>query len=274
MQHIAVAIDLNHQPELLLAHGLRLALAHRCHLSVVLVVAQESDQEAWCRLPGIPALLRRWGLISTAPTPGELLALGLHVKPIITHGDDVAQALMDTVKQLAPELLILGTHGRTGLDRLRRGSVAASLTRDWLGLTLVVGPHAALVLPEDSRVELDHVLIPASSVRDSHAAVRAVQRLLGEPAAANPRVSMLHVGQTATPPDFPVDTPATWRLERLQRLGQVVPTILDFASGASVDLIAMATSGPNSWLDNLVGTNTERVVQGASCPVLVVPVPD
>ena len=69
-----------------------------------------------------------------------------------------------------------------------------------------------------------------------------------------------------------VDPPAvnglTW--ERRCVEGEVVPSILAAAAGS--DLIAMATDGRNGFLDALRGSHTERVLRGAKCPLLALPV--
>ena len=42
---------------------------------------------------------------------------------------DVAQAILSVAKEIAADLIVLGTHGRTGLSRLLMGSVAEKVVR-------------------------------------------------------------------------------------------------------------------------------------------------
>jgi nucleotide-binding universal stress UspA family protein len=56
--------------------------------------------------------------------------------------------------------------------------------------------------------------------------------------------------------------------------GDPVDHILASAETNEADLIVMAKRGQRTVLDALRGSTTERVVRGARCPVLVVPVRD
>lgn len=53
------------------------------------------------------------------------------------------ESLLAHIAVVRPDLVILGTHGRSGLDRLLLGSVAAALLRECPCSTLVVTPEAA-----------------------------------------------------------------------------------------------------------------------------------
>ena len=79
---------------------------------------------------------------------------------------------------------------------------------------------------------------------------------------------ILHVNGGVLPQfDRPETQACVWK--ELRRKGDVAPTILDAARDA--DLIVMATEGRHGVVDALRGSVTERVVRGASCPVLAVP---
>lgn len=51
--------------------------------------------------------------------------------------------ILDRVEQWGPDLVILGTHGRSGFERFLLGSVAATVVRDGWTSVLVVPPQAA-----------------------------------------------------------------------------------------------------------------------------------
>ncbi len=51
--------------------------------------------------------------------------------------------------------------------------------------------------------------------------------------------------------------------------GRVWDQICRTARAEKVDLIVMSTRGHDSLADRIVGSNTERVVRHAPCPVLV-----
>ena len=56
------------------------------------------------------------------------------------------------------------------------------------------------------------------------------------------------------------------------RPGEPEEGILKIAEELKIDLIVMATEGRHGFIDALKGTTTERVLRGAPCPVLAVPI--
>jgi nucleotide-binding universal stress UspA family protein len=46
-----------------------------------------------------------------------------------SHGDRIASVIEDEAKSWQADLIVIGTHGRTGLDRLLLGSVAEGVVR-------------------------------------------------------------------------------------------------------------------------------------------------
>jgi nucleotide-binding universal stress UspA family protein len=56
------------------------------------------------------------------------------------------------------------------------------------------------------------------------------------------------------------------------REGPVAETIFAVASEIGADIIAMPTAGRQGMLDEFRGSDTERVLREAPCPVLAIPV--
>jgi nucleotide-binding universal stress UspA family protein len=56
------------------------------------------------------------------------------------------------------------------------------------------------------------------------------------------------------------------------RVGQDVPqTIVQYAKNHAIDLIIMATHGRTGLAHAVLGSNAEKVLRAATCPVLVIP---
>jgi nucleotide-binding universal stress UspA family protein len=55
------------------------------------------------------------------------------------------------------------------------------------------------------------------------------------------------------------------------REGLMVPVIREVIEEEVIDLIVMGTLGVSGWKELLIGSNTERVIRYAPCPVLVIP---
>ena len=53
---------------------------------------------------------------------------GIKVKTILTHGEPVS-VILETIKEGGHDLIIMGTHGKSGLTRLVLGSIAENVVR-------------------------------------------------------------------------------------------------------------------------------------------------
>lgn len=74
---------------------------------------------------------------------GQGAAEGLQVTERLARGDAFEEILV-RARDLVPDLLAVGTHGRSGFERLMIGSVAADVVRSAPVNVLVVPPEAAL----------------------------------------------------------------------------------------------------------------------------------
>jgi nucleotide-binding universal stress UspA family protein len=117
---------------------------------------------------------------------------------------------------------------------------------------------------------LRRVLFPVAPQPRPEAAVDRTHGLLAQLGFAGP-VEVLHVGDSSSMPgvDLPTGNGMDWR--RRAVAGEVVPTILAEAEATATDLIVMPTEGHHGFLDALRGSTTERVLRGATCPVLALP---
>ena len=61
------------------------------------------------------------------------------------------------------------------------------------------------------------------------------------------------------------------QIEAAIEAGLMVPVVKKVAEDEFADLIVIGTMGASGWKEMLVGSNTERVIRHAPCPVLVIP---
>ncbi|MEB3198877.1 MAG: universal stress protein [Candidatus Sericytochromatia bacterium] len=68
--------------------------------------------------------------------------LGLKAK---THGreGDPAHEIVALAGELAADILVLGAHGKNGLERLLMGSISDAVLHQWRGAVLVIRPETA-----------------------------------------------------------------------------------------------------------------------------------
>jgi nucleotide-binding universal stress UspA family protein len=108
------------------------------------------------RLGSVPWLLQVVE-IEGRPTPEETVAeasylhraarpmgtAGLDPQWDVLHGGDASRRLVERASELGAGLIVMGTHGRSGLRRVALGSVAAGVVHHAPCPVLLVGPHKA-----------------------------------------------------------------------------------------------------------------------------------
>ncbi len=201
------------------------------------------------------------------------------------RASDVIGAILDYADTVEAELIVLGTHGRRGLQRFLLGSVAEAIVRRASVPVLTIREHARV--PEAIR----HILVPTDFSDDARMALREAARWAAHFRA---RLTLLHVLAPAVIPVSVTEMATVYEVmpdlqERLQEEltrwieakvpevvssdirieeGPVDLTILERARQDQADLIVMATHGRSGVARWLLGSVTERVLRQAPCPVL------
>jgi nucleotide-binding universal stress UspA family protein len=192
------------------------------------------------------------------------------------------------------DLLVVGTHGRSGFQRLFLGSVTEKIIRKATCPTLVVPPRAPDV-PPDAPVQFKRILC-AVDFSDSSLSALAYALTLAEETDA--RLTLLHaiemppeLRENPLAPDFDVDRiHAAAEAEARRRLRDLVPEaartyctvetavvdgrayrrLLQQAAEQKSDLIVMGVHGRGAIDLLLFGSTTHHVIRAATCPVLIV----
>lgn len=76
---------------------------------------------------------------------------GIRVRHVLLEGDPATE-IVRFAQDAGMDLIVMGTHGRTGLERLLMGSVAEKVMRESPCSVLVVKLPRALTVPEKSDV--------------------------------------------------------------------------------------------------------------------------
>lgn len=137
-QRILVAIDGSDTSSLALDHAVQLAKDQRARVRIVHVL--ESFRYAASMAGGYPfdptplwEALREEGRKALLTAEAKAHGAGVEVETVMLEGDEASQRVASTVAKEAQhwdaDLIVLGTHGRRGLDRLFVGSVAETLVR-------------------------------------------------------------------------------------------------------------------------------------------------
>jgi len=271
MQRIMVATDLaSNQPQ---PFSVALRLAQLAHSQLKVVHVHDEEQSSdWRKLPTVRSLLEQWGALAPDASLEDFDALGLRVMPLEANlRGDLPSELVVRAHEHAPDLLIMGTSGRVGLERMLHPSVAEPVARSWGGPTLIVPAKGRKVVGDDGTLNLRKVLIPIDASAPPQRLVQQLVRLLDGLQVGHVEFVLVHIGELTDIPDFDLPERADWLWRSELFDGSVVETILQLAEVEDADLIAMSTHGHDSLLDALRGSTTERVLRRAPCAVFVVP---
>jgi nucleotide-binding universal stress UspA family protein len=209
---------------------------------------------------------------------------------------DVADTIYEYVDEREIDLVVMGTHGRQGLDRLMLGNVANKIVRHAPCPVMTVREEVPWT-EEAEDVAFQDVLAPIDFSDHSHTALTTAKNFAG---AYEARLHLLFVAEKRTVPTFSdtgmpgvgvvemdpeIVNNAEKALQQLDentagpdvmsryhvREGNVSSDIVDFSETHGMDLIVMATRGLTGVSRFLLGSNTERIVRVAPCPVLTIP---
>jgi nucleotide-binding universal stress UspA family protein len=304
IQRILCPIDFSDYSSHALDHAVALA---RWYESTITVLHVFPTVPAAAYAPGMPGfdpivltpelreqfLVDMKGFIETASSPG------VPIQPVIRDGDPVGQILEQTTNMHA-DLLVMGTHGRSGFERLLLGSVTEKILRKASCPVLTVPRRQPDRVPA-TPVLFKQMLCP---VDFSDCSLEALNYALSLAQEADAHLTVLHVigdELEMTPDaygaivmnDFESLAAVRRRHEEdaRRRLKEAVPEsaaeycsvetsvvrsvkpsreILRLAAEQRTDLIVIGVQGRGTANLIFFGSTTNHVVRDAGCPVLTV----
>ena len=211
----------------------------------------------------------------------------------IAHGD-AAKTILAVALETGCELIVLGTHGRTGWSRVLAGSVAESVLRQAHCPVLAVrtsGVRRGQPMPETGAAV--RTIVHPTDLTERSRVILPVARALARDCGA--RLLLLHVVPTIDLLHFegpaPIQEPAACETElqdlreRLEgpdlrypveiqlRLGDPAAEILRAIEERACDLVLLGTHGRCGLTRLLLGSVAEEVLRRATCPVLIFKTP-
>lgn len=213
----------------------------------------------------------------------------------VRHGE-TCEVLSEIIDEHNIDLVIAGTHGRTGLGKLVMGSVAEEILRQASCPVLTVGPKViGTIVPTPRRdrelppaqIDVRQVLYATDFKQES---VEAVSHAISLAREFRTRLTLLHViedygdhlHERPGPIDsvlqrlqalVPEDAGLRYPPEILAQFGVPAESILQAASERDADLIVLGVRPANGHL--AVATHfgravAHKIIVGAHCPVLTV----
>ena len=218
-------------------------------------------------------------------------APGITIDAAVREGN-AAREILDQASRMKADLLVIGTHGRSGFERLLLGSVAERVLRKANCPVLTVPKRLPDAVPAGP-VLYKRILCP---VDFSDSSLHALQYAVSMAQEADGQLTVLHAmaHEFEHEPDFVYDAGMTIgnflaeREEALRRrLQEAIAGATEFCSVESLmthgkpwrevlrvaadrqsDLIVMGVQGRGAADLLFFGSTTQHVVREASCPVL------
>lgn len=268
LTRIAHATDFSPQSMVAFQHALRLAVEARCRLDI-LHVHDPVEEDDWDAFPHVRETLANWELLESAARTEEIKGrLGMEVSKIEIKSPHPVIGLSEFLIAHRPDLLVVATQGRQGVNRLLAGSVSEDVIVHANVPTLLIGPKALpFVDAEKGSLRLRSLLMPVAEHPQPALALEVLYGLLKPVGVKLENVDAVTIGLEM--PDLIAADGHAVPVREVD--GPVVETILEMAAATPTDLIVMPTTGKHGFLDGLRGSTTARVTAAAPCPVLSLP---
>lgn len=222
-------------------------------------------------------------------------SIGVPLHYVTAESPSVPQEILLQTARLAADLVVMGTHGRSGFEHFLLGSVAEKTLRTSRVPVLVVPPHLPDVVPagrdpfrsivcavdfsEDSARALGYA---ASLARHAAGRLTLLHSVEAVPVGYDPLVGVNFdvIGYEAALEKsaraelqklLPVPLAPGCETDTTVTRGKPYREILRVAKERQADLIVLGVHGRNAFDRLVFGSTTEHVVRRATCPVLAVP---
>ena len=194
-------------------------------------------------------------------------------KEMVVEGP-IWESLNRIIEEQEIDLVVVGTHGRTGIEKFILGSVAEEIFRQAPCPVLTVGPHVSATVRRAP--EIKTILFATDFSADCPGALKQALNLARQHDA---RMLMLHVAedQKSDDPEPIINAlhdklaamvpPGTARIETLVEFGRAADRVLAIAQQFNADMIVLGAHRP-AMLTNRFMDVAYKVACEAPCPVL------
>jgi nucleotide-binding universal stress UspA family protein len=198
-----------------------------------------------------------------------------------------ADSIVSFAQLQKADVIVMGTHGRRGFDRLMLGSVTDRVMRTASCPVLAASkPAHGSVAAGKERGHVHHLSRILFCADFSENSERALRYAISATAEYDAELTLLHVLEgvpspakteeaTAAAADrldklIPPEGRKSLKIRTAVRTGKPYPQIIQLAMEAQIDLVIMGVRGRGALDVAVFGSTTYRVMQLGSCPVLAV----
>jgi nucleotide-binding universal stress UspA family protein len=241
-------------------------------------------------IPVLPPLQSQEVLVEEVRRFCKSVTTGRSLEIVVNEGRP-ASKIVQQAEQMPADLLVMGTHGRGGFERLFLGSVTEKVLRTTRRPVLAVSPPVQG--PVAGPLSYKAILCP---VDFSEASTRALEYALSLAKEADARLILLHVVEGVidaahlseaahfSVPEYhryleqdaitrlkaavPAEARVSCKPEERVSSGRAYREILKTAAQTEAELIVMGVHGKSAVNRLLFGSTTHHVIREAACPVL------
>lgn len=222
---------------------------------------------------------------------------GVDVGTRLLESAEPAARILEAAEAFDADVIVTGSHGRSGVARVVLGSVVETLLHQCPRPMLVIPSHCdadaggkplqlarivcAVDFSESSRIAVAYALVIAEgmgarltllNVLEPPPIMRRVRLAPG----SKPDVGLVRALAEAASLErlqalVPLRAAAGRPIDTVVVEGALLPQLLRMAAGGQADLIVLGVHGRNAFDLAFAGSNSKDVVRQAHCPVLVVP---
>ena len=271
LANIVAAVDFSSTSMTALRYALLLARQYGATLYLTHIAANTADADhAWREGQKLTTNL----LIS-----GELR--GIPHKLLVGQGE-IWQGLAPIVKENNIDMIVVGTHGRTGLAKVLLGSVAERIFRQAHCPVLTVGPKSPepsvgrglpklLYATDFTPQSLGAADYAFSLAQQYQSRLTLLHVIAQEPADANTKRVAIEETMARLKGVGSADAQSSTAPEYVVRFGPAGKTILNVAAERTPDLIVLGVTQPaEGAFAGRRWTNASEVTSEAACPVLTI----
>ncbi len=198
----------------------------------------------------------------------EAASQGVDLEPRVRIASSAYEGILEEVEAVAPDWIVMGRHGLTGLARLLMGSVTARV--------IGYSPVNVLVVPQEATLSFRRLLAACDDSPYSAAAWKEALNIAKRMGSV-----LIGVSVAAGEAEIQAAMQVTARmaaeaagqgipLETIVPRGKPYEAIVKTAQAKEADLVVLGSHGRTGLKKLLMGSVAERVIGQAPCAVLVV----
>jgi len=210
---------------------------------------------------------------------------GIQAELVVQNGSDALESILSLAQAREADVIVMGTHGRRGYDRLMLGSVTDRVMRRAPCPVLAVCCPPSDTVAAGAEGDIHHLSRILFCVDFSENSERALEYAMFVTTEYDGELTLLHVLEEGDSPAkteeamatateqldklIPQERRQTLKIKTAVRVGSPYRQIVQFALETQIELIVMGVRGRGALDLAVFGSTTYRVIQLGSCPVLV-----